>query len=191
MAKDLIVGSAGLQDFEDSIGSFLHSRHIEVELSTWLERPDTIATISCLNGAAVSEFLRHTIQVEGFANEIEGFKAGADGKLKKNFPWWDNSVWIPIGFAGSGALEDDPTFFIGSCQRLILELDELKQISSLRLGEVVPDYSMMRSDFLKFVRSDKKLDLSTEDCIRWVWRALRDGAELAIEQNTALWVGPD
>jgi len=49
----------------------------------------------------------------------------------------------------------------------------------------------MRAGFLKFIRSNTKLDLQTEDCIRWIWRALRDGAELAISQNAALWAGPD
>ena len=138
------------------------------------------------------EFLRHTVQLEGFADENAGFAAGADGKLKgKNFPWWDNALWLPLEFGDPGALDDDPTFFVGSCQTLIAELDELKRTSPLRLGEVVPAYSDMRADFLKFVRSDTELDLRTEDCVRWVWRALRDGAELAVAQNTALWAGPD
>src|SRR6516162_5242451 len=35
MAKDLIVGSAGLQDFEEPIARFLSSRGLEVGLSTW------------------------------------------------------------------------------------------------------------------------------------------------------------
>ena len=82
MAKDLIVGSAGLQGFEDSIVGFLSSRGLEVAVATWLERPDTIATISCLNGAAVMEFLRHAVQSEGYADENAGFAAGACGKLK-------------------------------------------------------------------------------------------------------------
>src|SRR5262249_26123087 len=91
VAKDLIVGSAGLQDFEDSIASFLSSRGLEVGLESWLDRPDTIATICCLNGASVVEFLRHVVQLEGYADENAGFAAGEDGKLKgKNFPWWDN-----------------------------------------------------------------------------------------------------
>ena len=87
--------------------------------------------------------------------------------------------------------DDDPTFFIGSCQRLIAELDDLKRNSPLRLGDVVSEYSDMRADFLTFVRSDTELNLSTDDCVRWIWRALRDGAELAIAENSALWAGPD
>jgi hypothetical protein len=157
-----------------------------------LERPEIIATISCLNGATVVEFLRHTVQLEGYADENAGFAAGANGELKeRNFPWWDNSLWLPLDFYDPGGLDDDPTFFVGSCQRLIAELDELKRTSPLRLGEVVSEYSDMRKDYLKFVRSDTELDLSAEDCVRWIWRALRDGAELAISQNAALWAGPD
>jgi hypothetical protein len=192
MAKDLIVGSAGLQGYEESIASFLLSRGLEVGLAPWLERPDTIAEISCLNGASVMEFLRHAVQLEGYADETAGFAAGEDGKLKaKNFPWWDNSLWLPLEFDESGRLDDDESFFVGSCQSLIAELEELKRTSPLQLGEVVSHYSDMRTDFPKFVRSDAKLDLSTEDCVRWVWRALRDGAELAMAQNAVLWAGPD
>ncbi len=192
MAKDLIVGSAGLQDVGESVANFLASRGLEVGLEMWLERPDTVATLSCLNGATVMEFLRHAVLLEGYSDENAGFAAGSDGKLKgKNFPWWDNSLWLPLEFNDPGGLDDDPTFFIGSCQRLIAELDEMRRASPLRLGEVVSGYSDMRADFLKFVRSDTRLDLSTEDCVRWIWRALRDGAELAITQNTALWAGPD
>lgn len=192
MAKDLIVGSAGFKGFEGLITDFLSSRRVEVELATWLECPDTIATVSCLNGATVVEFLRHAVQLEGYSDENAGFAAGADGKLKwKNFPWWDNSLWLPLEFDNPGGLDDDPTFFVGSCQRLIAELDELKQTSPLQLGDVVSEYSEMRADFPKVVRSNTELDLRTEESIRWIWRALRDGAELAIAQNTALWAGPD
>jgi hypothetical protein len=70
-------------------------------------------------------------------------------------------------------------------------LDELKQTSPLQLGDVVSEYSEMRADFLKFVSSNTELNLRTEECVRWIWRALRDGAELAIAQNAALWAGPD
>ena len=107
MAKNLIVGSAGLQDFEESIISFLSSRGLEAELATWLERPDTIATISCLNGAAVMEFLRHAVQLEGYVDEDAGFAAGTCGKLKgKNFQWWDNFLWLPLGFDDPGGQSD-------------------------------------------------------------------------------------
>lgn len=192
MAKDLNVGSAELQDFEESIAGFLSSRGLEAGLETWRERPDTIAEISCLNGATVMEFLRHAVKLEGCTDENAGFAAGADGKLKgKNFPWWDNSLWLPLEFDDPGGLDDDPTFFVGSCQRLIAELDELKLNSPLRLGEVVSEYSDMRGDFLKLVRSDTELDLSVEDCVRWIWRALHDGVKLAIAENAALGAGPD
>ena len=138
------------------------------------------------------EFLRHPVQLEGYADEAAGFAAGECGKLKwKNFPWWDNSLWLPLEFDDPGGLDDDPTFFVGSCQNLIAELDDLKRTSPLELGGVVTEYSDMRADFLKFARSNTRLDLRTEDCVRWIWRALHDGAELAIAQNAALWAGPD
>jgi hypothetical protein len=182
----------GLKDFEGSIAGFLSSRGLDERLAAWLERPETISTIACLNGAAVMEFLRHAVLLEGYADEGAGFAAGASGKLKwKNLPWWDNSLWLPLAFDDPGGLDDDPTFFVGSCQSLIAELDELKRISPLQLGDVVTEYSEMRADFLKFIRSNIELDLRTEDCVRWIWRALHDGAEMAVAQNAALWAGPD
>ena len=192
MAKDLIVGAAGLQFFDELIANFLTSRGLAAGLAAWLESPGSIAEISCLNGASVMEFLRHAVQLEGYADENQGFAAGADGELKgKNFPWWDNSLWLPLKFNNPGGLDEDPTFFVGSCQNLIAELDELKRASPLRLGEVVSGYSDMRANFINFARSNTELNLSAEDFVRWIWRALRDGAEFAIAQNTALWMGPD
>lgn len=191
MSKDLIVGSAGLQGIDGSISRFLSSRGQQA-LEAWQEAPDTIATLSCLNGATVMEFLKHAARVDGYEDERAGFAAGIDGQLSgKNFPWWDNSLWLPIDFDNPGGLDDDPTFFVGSCQRLVAELEDLQRRSSLRLGEAPISYNEMRMDFLKFVRSDEDLNLRAEDCVRWVWRALRDGSELAIAQRTALWAGPD
>ena len=189
--KDLVVGSTGLQGFEESVARFLSSRGLKAGLETWLEQPDSIADISCLNGATVMEFLRHVVTLEGYADENAGYIAGCDGKLKaKNFPWWENSLWVPLEFDNPGVLDDDPTF-IGSCQRLISELDDLQRASPLRLGEVVPAYDEMRADFVKFVRSDTELNLSADDCVRWIWRAFHDGAELAVSENAVLWAGPD
>jgi hypothetical protein len=34
------------------------------------------------------------------------------------------------------------------------------------------------------------LQLDDADTIRWIWRALFDGAEIAIESTSALWAGP-
>lgn len=192
MAKDLIIGSAGLKGFEESVSIYLRTKKLEINAKAWSSKPDTIATISCLNGASVMELLRHAVQLAGYSVEDEGLAAGADGKtVHRNFPWWDNSLWLPVRFDNPSGLLVDPTFFVGSCLRLIEELDDMKKISPLMLGEVGPEYALMRSDFQKFARGDIQLNLTTEDSVRWVWRALRDGAEIAIAENAPLWLGPD
>jgi hypothetical protein len=191
MAKQLVVGSEGLLGFEESISAYLKSKKVETGLQPWLNQPHELAIISCLNGATVMEFLRHTVQLAGYSDERDGFAAGEDGKLReRNFPWWDNSLWLPIKFDNPSGLRDEPTYFIGSCQRLIVELDEMKRVSPLQLGQVVPEYFDMRADFQKFIRANHELNLTFEDSVRWVWRALREGAEIAISKNAALWAGP-
>src|SRR5262245_48726887 len=114
MAKDLIIGSAGIDGMADSVAAFLAARGLKGNVKGWLDRDDTIDTISCLNGSSVMVFLRHTLQLEGYSDEAAGFAAGEEGKTNsKNLPWWDNSIWLPIAFDNPGCLEDDPTFFVG------------------------------------------------------------------------------
>jgi hypothetical protein len=51
----------------------------------------------------------------------------------------------------------------------------------------------MRADIRKFYRaihSGAAFQLTEVDCVRWIWLALRDGAELAIKENTVLYAGP-
>jgi hypothetical protein len=192
LAKVLVVGSEGLLGFEESIAAYFQTKKVASDIKPWLNQPREIATISCLNGATVMEFLRHTVKLAGYGDEYEGYAAGADGMLKeRNFPWWDNSLWLPVEFDNPSGLRDDPTYFIGSCQRLIVELDDMKRVSPLRLGEVAEAYFDMRDNFKKFTSSDQELNLLPEDCVRWVWKALKEGAEIAIANNAALWAGPD
>jgi len=192
VSKDLIIGSTGIADVAESVGRFLSRRGIEGDLNAWLATPDVVTELCFLNGASVMMLLRHALELEGWTNEREGCAAGEDGRVKaRNLPWWDDSIWLPLEFDKPGTLEDRSTFFVGSCQQLIVELEEMRHTSSLRLGEVVPEYTDMRTDFLNFVRSNPDLALSDDDTIRWMWRALRDGAELAISQNTVLWACPD
>ena len=191
MAKDLIIGSAGLRDIEDSICRFIRARGHRIEIDRWASRPDTIVALSSLNSASVLEFLRHSIAVEGFVDEGAGFRAGEKGELLKNFPWWDNAVWLPIGFEDVGVLDDDATLFVGSCQSLISELDALNQKSPIKMDQIVPSYENMRADFESFVSDGDELGLPTHEQICWVWRSLRDGAELAIKEDAVLWSGPD
>jgi hypothetical protein len=66
--------------------------------------------------------------------------------------------------------------------------------SQIQLGSAPQGYEEMRADIRKFYRSFHSggtFQLTDADCVRWVWLALRDGAELAIKENTVLYAGPD
>jgi hypothetical protein len=192
VGKDLTVGSAGLLGLEDSMAAHLAGLGIKRNLEKWLADPDDIVTICCLNGASVVEFLRHVAHCEGYADESAGFAAFESGKSRyRNVPWWENSIWLPTDLAHSGNLEDDSTTFVGSCVALLRELSELQSTSGLELGTVPEGYARMRADIRSFYRSTATFQLSDVDCVRWVWLALRDGAEIAIKEDMVLWAGPD
>jgi hypothetical protein len=190
MGKDLIVGSAALLGMEDSLRAHLAGRSVEQDLEAWLAAEEDSGTICCLNSESVVAFLRHVVRCEGHSDEFAGFAAGESGESKyKNMPWWDNSVWLPAE-VGPGNLEDDSTVFIGSCVALLRELRELQEVSPLQLGVAPAGYDEMRADIRKFYRSEPTFQLDDVDCVRWIWLGLRDGAEMAIKQNTVLWAGP-
>ncbi len=192
MGKDLIIGSAGLRGIERSMAAHLAGIGVNHDLDSWLTAEESIATICCLNGASVVEFLRHVIHVEGYSDERAGFAAGESGSSKfKNMPWWENSIWLPIEIEHVGVLEDDPTFFVGSCRALLTELHSLQRASPLQLGSIPQGYGEMRTDIRKFYQSAAAIKLDEINCTHWIWRALHDGAEIAISENTVLWTGPD
>jgi hypothetical protein len=191
VGKDLIVGSAGLQGLEDPLRAHLAGRGVKNDLQEWLVAEENSVTISCLNGASVVLFLRHVVRCEGYSDEFAGLTAGENGESQyKNMPWWDNSVWLPAEIS-PGNLEDDPTVFIGSCAALLGELRKLQEVSQLQLGVAPEGFEEMRADIRKIYRSQPTFQLNDEDCVRWIWLALRDGAEMAIRQNTLLWPAPD
>jgi hypothetical protein len=191
LGKDLIVGSAGLLGLEESMAAHLAGLSVEYDLEDWLAADDSAATISCLNSASVVAFLRHVVHCEGHSDELTGFAAGESGKSKfRNMPWWDNSIWLPVELEHSGNLKDDATVFVGSCKALLRELRELQEVSQLQLGASPEGYEEMRTDIRRFYSSNATIQLTDADCVRWVWLALRDGAEMAIKEKTVLWAGP-
>jgi hypothetical protein len=193
MAKDLVVGPADLSHLEKAIAAHLTGLGVKHDLEKWLAAERGETTIWCLNSASVVEFLRHVVRCEGYSDERTGFAAGENGNSKYgNMPWWDESVWLPVELE-PGTLEDGP-FFVGSCTALLRELRDLQDISQIQLGSAPAGYEEMRADIRKFYRSilsGATFQLNDADCVRWIWLALRDGAELAIKENTVLYAGPD
>ena len=45
MSKELIVGSAGLIGFEESISAYLQSKKVVIDLKPWFSNPDEIDAI--------------------------------------------------------------------------------------------------------------------------------------------------
>ena len=194
MAKDLVIGPADLSHLEQAIAAHLTGLGVKHDLEKWFATEHGETTICCLNGASVVEFLRHVVRCEGYSDERTGFAVGENGTSKyRNMPWWDDSVWLPIELE-PGTLEVDAPFFVGSCTALLRELRNLQDISQIQLGSAPAGYEEMRADIRKFYRSihsGAAFQLTDADSVRWIWLALRDGAELAIKENTVLYAGPD
>jgi hypothetical protein len=198
MAKDLVVGPADLSWLKEAIASHLTELGVKHDLERWLaagaSQPEYETTILCGNSAWIIEFLRHVVRCEGYSDERAGIAAGENGNSKyRNLPWWDDSVWLPIELEPA-TLEVDAPFFLGSCTALLRELHDLQKTSQIQLGSAPQGYEEMRADIRKFYRSFHSggtFQLTDADCVRWVWLALRDGAELAIKENTVLYAGPD
>ena len=195
MGKDLVVGPGDLSHLKDAIAAHLTRVGVRNnDLEKWLAAEYGETEICCLNGASVGEFLRHVVRCEGYSDERTGFAAGENGTSKyRNMPWWDDSVWLPVEFEPV-TLEIDAPFFVGSCVALLRELRDLQDISQIKLGSAPDRYDDMRADIRKFyrsIRSGATFRLTdVDDSVRWVWLALRDGAELAIKQNTVLYGPP-
>jgi hypothetical protein len=62
----------------------------------------------------------------------------------------------------------------------------LQQRSPLGLGAIPRVYELMRRDIRAFYRDDAEFQLDEADTIRWIWRALFDGATIAIESKSVL-----
>jgi hypothetical protein len=207
MAKDLNVGLPHLSGprlliaVQERWRSYLEktiathrSAPIKHDLEKWLGAEHGETTICCLNGASVWVFLRHVIRCEGYSDANAGFTAGQNGTSKySNMPWWDNAVWLPIELEPVTLEPGDP-IFVGSSTSPLRELRDLQNVSPIELGSAPEGYEEMRADWRKFYRSVHSggaARLTDVDCLRWIWVTLRDGADLAIKENTVLYAGPD
>ena len=187
MGSDLFVGSIGVEGLETSLPSHLARLGLKVDLQRLFEADEVEATLCFLNGASLMEFLEHVGAVEGYPDGNTALAAFARGDSRlKNMPYWENSIWLPIDFEPAGTLEDDPTVFVGSAPALLRELTDLQQRSPLGLGASPNGYEQMRQDIRAFYRGHRASQLDESDTIRWIWRALFDGATIANKSMSAL-----
>ena len=75
--------------------------------------------------------------------------------------------------------------FLGSCQGLLENLNEIRSLSSLGLGQAPRGYDLMRSDLKAFYRSNFAIEDPTA-IIQWVWKGLHDGVTLALQHGAPL-----
>jgi hypothetical protein len=187
MGSDLFVGRFGLEGLETALASHFAGLGLKVDLQQLFETDEDIATLCFLNGASIVAFLEHVGVVEGYPDRNTALRAFERGNSRlKNMPCWENSIWLPFDFEPVGMLEDDPTVFVGSGPALLRELADLQQRSPLGLGASPNGYERMRQDIRAFYRDRRPMQLDEADTVRWIWRALFDGATIANKSMTAL-----
>jgi hypothetical protein len=187
MGSDLFVGRFGLEGLETSLASHVAGLGLKFDLQRLFEAEEEVAMLCFLNDASIVAFLEHAGAVEGYpdgATAVAAFERG-DSRFK-NMPCWQNSIWLPFDFEPVGMLEDDPTVFVGSGPALLRELTDLQQRSPLGLGASPDGYDRMRQDIRAFYRDRTVFRLDEADTVRWIWRALFDGATIANSSACAL-----
>jgi hypothetical protein len=190
MSKDLIIGGASLDGMEESLTDRAASLGLSDELHELFQRSDEKTFLCALNGASFVLFLDHVSALDGHADLQSAFAACQRGDSRfRNMPWWDDSVWLPFAFSGVGPMEGDFPTFVGSCPALLKELEIIRELSPLGLGAKPQGYEEMRKDITAFYRN-VHLRLDDADTIRWIWRVLYDGAEIAMASKAVLWAGP-
>ena len=191
MAKDLLIGRAGVEDLETALLAHVADPGLAADVQQLFEAEEEVGFLCLLNGASVMAFLKHVGQLERHPDTRIAFKAFHEGRSKfRNMPWWDNSIWLPFDFKRPGTLKDDSVTFIGSAPALLRELATMQESSSLALGAIPAGYKEMHQDIAAFYQSGAELELDEQGIVQWIWRALFDGAEMAIRSKTALWAGP-
>jgi len=179
---DLTIGRLSEEMEEGAVAALARLGVSDAE--AWQQAPEHIATISLLNLASVCFFTDHVAKLEGFADSA----AALECTRFINLPWWQMSVWLPLAFQPppEPAMKSDGwPVFLGSCQGLLADLAEIQKLSDSGLGAMPEGYEMMRADYGAFMRT--RFELSDDrSIIQWVWRALRDGAELAMSRSSPM-----
>jgi hypothetical protein len=155
----------------------------------WQRYTDQAEVISLLNMASVNPFNAFAAGLEG----TTGYDA-MDRTRLKNLPWWLDAVWLPVEINPPAiSISGDPVF-VGSVQRLKTELEDIQRLAgTLNLGTAPDEYVRMRKSYdawWRDVNEAEPEDLSEDDTLRWIWRALYDGIEMATAKNIPMfWFG--
>jgi hypothetical protein len=190
LSKDLVIGQASLSWMEEMLAARAAALGLSDALHELFMGSDDETVLCSLNAASFVLFLDHVSTLDGHADSQIAFEAFRQGDSKfRNMPWWDDSIWLPFEFTDVGTIEGDFPTFVGCCPALLRELEAIKSLSQLGLGNKPSGYDEMREDISAFYRS-AHTPLDEADTIRWIWRALYDGAEIAMTSKSILWAGP-
>jgi hypothetical protein len=190
MSKELVVAQASLSWMEEMLSARAASLGLSDALHQLFVESDDDTVFCSLNTASFVMFLNHVSALDGHADSRIAFEAFRRGDSKfRNMPWWDDSIWLPFEFTEVGTIEGNFPTFVGCCPALLRELEIIRSLSQLNLGAKPPGYEEMREDISAFYQGPHA-QLDEADTIRWIWRALYDGAEIATASKSILWAGP-
>ncbi len=190
MSSVLTVGRL-VEFLVDDVEGVLEQIGASAQAGRWLACPEEVAVISLINVSSVSFFNKFAAGLEG----LTGYDAMERTRFK-NLPWWLSAVWLPIEINPPVVTDGGDPVFVGSIARLQAELSEIQRLAPhLKLGTVPAEFDVMRKDYGAWWRGllerpEENQRLSEDDTIRWVWRALYDGAELGRHQDAPVfWFG--
>jgi hypothetical protein len=196
MASDLIVGP-----LDSDIQSHVLKICERIGLRNWFPTSSPVGAFSRMTRGAqpVAESVMISVINNASLNAFNTFAAGLEGiagldaidkTAFRNLPRWLDSFWLPVEFDAPKELasdKDGPTF-VGSSIRLLIELAKIQDMSPLGVSALPPTYSGMRNDYRSWFATS--YDLSEDDTIRWVWNALRDGAQISIARQFPMMLAP-
>jgi hypothetical protein len=174
---DLEIGKLFEQDEEHVLEELGYDLDLPEDRPAWARHEGPAERIALLNLASLVFFTDYVARLEGLKDTNHAL-----GRTRfKNLPFRETSIWLPVPLEHPlDEASPDRPIFIGSALDLLEDLAEIQRRSDLGLGAVPKAYDDMRANFEEFAGLPSfRLD-DDRDTIRWVWRGLRDGAELAV-----------
>jgi hypothetical protein len=178
---DLSIGKLP-DELEETALAQLEERGLS-HLTEWQQYDGATEEINLLNLASVVFFTDYVAELEGH----DGWE-GSEKSRFKNLPNFREHIWLPARFKASPEGVPGDSTFLGSCPNLLDELAEIQRLSTLSLATVPVAYLDMRKDLRAFYRASltSSSTVPDDDIIRWIWRGLWEGAELAIRNGAPM-----
>lgn len=179
-----------LKEWRRPIVNYLHNvgrDQAEDIVNVWMV-DRKFASVETFNDASGVLFLNYTADLEGLKNS-DGVGTGSRWK---NLPYWLASIWLPLNGDAIDPVVDDTTgepVLIATATGLIRDLDEIAQMSKLRLGEEPQLFRLMLDEPKSFYSQTADKTFSDEEAIQWLWYAYRWAARAALSNSLVVWQG--